>query len=191
MKVTNTFTKWLLLSFLGSWMALFSLQAQPQCCKLLENAEPGITYTFILSDGTNASGVAYIPDFDIYYALIAGASDFPLETFAPDATPLFQTETGFDSRGLWWNSNLGQLEANGFNAFGIHRFDLDANGYALSTGVDVFTGMNQPDMQSCGGLDYDANEILHYDDGMVYRYDREDNSFSQTCSYALCIELRI
>jgi gliding motility-associated-like protein len=183
MKVATTISKLLLLSFLGGWITTSSLQAQNQCCQPLENAEPGISYTFILSDGTNASGVAYNPNFDLYYALIAGNPDYPLETFAPDGTPLFQTETGFDSRGLWWNPNLGQLEANGFNAFGLHRFDLDANGFALNTGVDVFTGMNQPDMQSCGDLDYDANEILYYDDGMIYRYDREDNSFLG--SYAL------
>jgi gliding motility-associated-like protein len=183
MKVITILTKLFFFSFLGGWMTLSSLQAQTQCCKPLENAEPGITYTFILTNGTNASGVAYNPNFDVYYALIAGNSGYPLETFAADATPLFQTETGFDSRGLWWNPLLGQLEANGFNAFGIHSFDLDANGFALNTGVNVFTGLNQPDVQSCGDLDYDANEILYYDEGMVHRYDREDNSFLG--SYAL------
>ena len=52
---------------------------------------------------------------NIYYAVIAGNSSFPLETFDATGVSLYQTNTGFDCRGLWWNPNLNQLETNGQN----------------------------------------------------------------------------
>src|SRR6476646_822626 len=72
-------------------------------CTILSDAVQGISYTYVLTDGTNASGVAYNPNFDIYYAVIAGNSGFPYETFNPSGTSLYQTTAGFDFRGLWWN----------------------------------------------------------------------------------------
>jgi hypothetical protein len=68
-------------------------------CTILPNATTGISYTYVLPDGTNASGIAYNPNFDIYYAVIAGNPTFPLETFTPSGMPLYQTTAGFDFRG--------------------------------------------------------------------------------------------
>ena len=50
-------------------------------CNIIPNAIQGISYTFVQSGGTNASGVAYNPNLNIYYTVIAGNSAFPLETF--------------------------------------------------------------------------------------------------------------
>lgn len=146
-------------------------------CVILPNAVPGISYTYVQTGGTNASGVAYYPDSALYYAVIAGNSGFPMETFDINGVSLYQTTTGFDFRGLWWNKNTNQLEGNGFATFGLWTPDLDVNGYALSTGTSIFTGQNQPDVQSCGDYDDCANEILYYLNGSIYRYSRATNAF--------------
>lgn len=156
------------LTFIG----FFGQSAHAQCCQPIPNATPGISYTYILTNGTNASGVAYNPNFDYYYALTAGNPGFPLETFTSAGVAVYQTNTGFDSRGLWWNPTLGQLEANGFNNLGWWNFAINASGHALNTGTQLFTGQFQPNSQSCGDLDYDANEVIFYDNGSIYRYDR-------------------
>jgi gliding motility-associated-like protein len=149
-------------------------------CVPIANAVPGITYTYVLGNGTNATGVAYNPNFNIYYCAIAGNSGFPLETFDATGVSLNQTNTGFDMRGLWWNANLNQLESNGYNALGIWNYNLNGTGYALNTGTQVFLGMNQPTVQSVGDYDCGDNEILYYDNGTIDRYDRATNAFVGT-----------
>ena len=147
-----------------------------QCCIPIANTTAGIKYTYVLTNGTNASGIAYNPNFNVYYAVIAGNSSYPLETFDASGNPLFQTTTGFDCRGLWWNPNLGQLESNGYNTYGLYKFDINGSGYASGTGSTVFTGQKQPNVQACGDYDYDNNEIIYYGNNSIYRYDRTTNN---------------
>jgi gliding motility-associated-like protein len=146
-------------------------------CLPLVNAVPNISYTYIQAGGTNASGVAYNPLASLYYCGIAGNITFPLETFDACGNALYQTNTGFDLRGLWWNPALNQTEGNGYNTTGVWTWNLDPSNYALNTGAPIFVGNNQPNAQSCGDLDYDANEIIYYDGGSIYRYDRATNAF--------------
>ncbi len=149
-------------------------------CTIIPNASPGITLTYVSTGGTNATGVAYNPNLDLYYAAIAGNSGFPLETYDGTGSPLYQTSTGFDMRGLWWNFNLGTLESNGYNAFGIWQYNLNGSGYALNTGTLVFSGMNQPNTQSVGDYDCVANEIVYYNAGTIQRRDRASNALLGT-----------
>jgi len=146
-------------------------------CSILTDAVQGISYTYVQGSGTNASGVAYNPNFNLYYAVIAGNSAFPYETFDPTGVSLYQTNAGFDFRGLWWNPNTNQVEGNGYFDNGLWTSDLDVNGYAQNTGTNLFTGQNQPDAQSCGDYDYDADEIIYFFNGSIYRYDRSTDAF--------------
>jgi len=146
-------------------------------CTILDTAVQSISYTYVQGGGTNASGVAYNPDFNIYYAVIAGNPGFPYETFDATGVSLYQTIPGFDFRGLWWNPNTSEVEGNGFDTYGLWTSDLDINGYALSTGTNLFIGLHQPDVQSCGDYDYDANEIIYYFNGNIFRFDRSTDTF--------------
>lgn len=141
-------------------------------CEFINPAVPDISLTFVGVDGTNASGVAYNPDDSLYYALIAGNAGYPLETFSKTGAPLSQAVIGFDSRGLWWNPEQHQAEINGYDAGGLYIPDMDPNGYLLGTGTNPFTGMNQPNSQSCGAFDWGDNEIIYFNSGVIHRYDR-------------------
>ncbi|MCY7410075.1 MAG: T9SS type A sorting domain-containing protein [Chitinophagales bacterium] len=154
---------------------LFTTHSSFSQCTILTNAVQGISYTYVTINGTNASGVAYNPTLNIYYAVTAGNPGFPFETFTPAGTSLYQTNAGFDFRGLWWNPNTNQLEGNGYYTYGLWKSNLDINGYALNTGTNLFIGQFQPDAQSVGDYDYDANEIIYYFNGFIYRYDRNTN----------------
>jgi hypothetical protein len=149
-------------------------------CTPLTTAVPGVSLSYVGSGGTNASGVAYNPNQKIYYAAIAGNSSFPLETFDDSGVPLSQTSTGFDVRGLWWNPNLNTLEANGYGTRGLWSFNLDASGYALNTGTQLFTGNNQPNSQSVGDLNYVDNEIWYYNSGSITKRNRATNALIGT-----------
>lgn len=146
-------------------------------CTLLPNAIPGITLTYQSTNLLNCSGVAYNPLRGLYYAVRAGNPGFPLETWSSIGTQLFSTSAGFDYRGMWWNPNTSQMEANGYSNRGIWRANLNANGYALNTGTTLLAA-NQPNTQACGDYDDGANEIIYYNgSGRIYRYSRTNNAF--------------
>lgn len=145
-------------------------------CVLLANATPGITLVHQNTNCFNNSGVAFNPNLGLYYGVRAGNSAFPLETWTATGVPLYQTSAGFDWRGMWWNPTTNQLEGNGYSTSGIWKADLNGSGYALNTGTTIFSGMNQPDAQSCGDLDWQAYEILYYFNGTIYRYSRTTNA---------------
>ncbi len=146
-------------------------------CTILPIAVQGISLTYVQAGGTNASGVAFNPNLNLYYAIIAGSPVFPYETFDAAGNPLYQTNGGFDFRGLWWNPNTNQVEGTGYFNFGLWTSDLDGSGNALNTGTLIYPGQNQPDAQSCGDYDCEADEIVFYFNGAISRYARSNGSF--------------
>ncbi|MFN8396748.1 MAG: T9SS type A sorting domain-containing protein [Bacteroidia bacterium] len=145
-------------------------------CNILPNAVAGLILDYQSTNLLNCSGVGFNPIMGRYYAVRAGNPSFPLETWTSTGTQLYTTSAGFDWRGMWWNPNTNQLEGNGYFNTGLWRADINGSGYALSTGATLFTGMAQPDAQSCGDYDYAANEIVYYFNGRIYRYSRTTNA---------------
>ena len=176
-KITSKKSKFILRFLLVAMCSFFlkSENARAQCT-VVANAVPGVTLTYVQGGGTNATGVAFNPTLSLYYAAIAGNTGFPLETFSATGAPLFQTNTGFDMRGMWWNPNTNQLESNGYNTGGIWKYNLNASGYALNTGISIFTGMNQPTAQSNGDYNCADNEIVYYNAGAIMRRNRTTNA---------------
>lgn len=166
MRKIYTFFLLLLLSFGLAWGQ----------CNILPNAVAGLVLDYQSTNLLNCSGVAFNPVMGRYYAVRAGNPAFPLETWTSSGTQLYTTSAGFDWRGMWWNPNTNQLEGNGFFNTGLWRADLNGSGYALNTGAQIFTGMAQPDAQSCGDYDYVANEVIYYFSGRIYRYSRATNA---------------
>ena len=146
-------------------------------CTIIPNATPGPVLTYTAAFGTNATGVAFNPNFNLYYACIAGNPGFSYGTFSTAGVNLYQTNTGFDFRGLWWNPNTNQVEGTGFSNFGLWTSNLNGSGYALNTGTLIYPGQNQPTVQSVGDLDYCANEMLFFNAGTVSRYSRPTGAF--------------
>lgn len=146
-------------------------------CSTLVNAVPGITLP--ATNPNNNSGVAWNPNAKYYYGVRAGNPTFSLETYDASGNLLNTTTAGYDHRGMWWNPNTNQLEGNGYNAVGICFNSLDASLFASSTWANLLPA-NQPNAQSCGDYDWNADEIIYYYSGSIYRYSRATNALIAT-----------
>lgn len=135
----------------------------------------------VILDGINVdhSGIAvgYNPDEQLYYAGDGGGTYGNLITFNNTglevAAGIF---CGYDFRGVWWNPNTSELEANSYASVGIRECDLDASEYALNTG-EIILPSGQPNIQSQGDYDWDADEIIYYFNGEIYRYSHVTGAF--------------
>ncbi|NLO01359.1 MAG: HYR domain-containing protein, partial [Bacteroidales bacterium] len=132
-------------------------------------AAPGIT---LPNAPTNQAGVAYNPDKKLYYAVRAGNPTYTLYTYDESGNQVAESTAGFDFRGLWWNPNTSSLEGNGYIGNGYRKVDLDANGYALSTGTTDPASNYQPNSQSQGDYDYDLDEVIYCYNNTIYRTSR-------------------
>ncbi|WP_299459906.1 hypothetical protein [uncultured Microscilla sp.] len=130
--------------------------------------------TFKGSRGSNASSVVYHPDKQMYYSVIAGSYRYPLETFDSQGKSIYQARAGMSTRGMWWNPQTKQLERNVKK--GIAATQLSQDGYATSDDLKVIlkADLHQPNGNSCGVYDPDADEILYYSYEKIYRYSRKD-----------------
>jgi hypothetical protein len=137
-------------------------------------AAPGIT---LPNAPTNQAGVAYNPDENLYYTVRAGSSGYTLYTFDETGTQVAANTANFDFRGLWWNPNTSSLEGSSFAANGYRRVDLDANGYALSTGTNDPASNDQPDSQSQADYDYALDEVIYYNNGSIYKTSRTTGAY--------------
>jgi len=144
-------------------------------CQPAATASLVLTLTGTVGGTENRSALAYNPLLGLYYSVNAGNADYPLDTYAEDGSLAGTVPSGFDYRGAWWDPGGARLLGNGFASLGIFEQDLQAGtGLPLGTGTVVLSG-NQPDVQSIGDLDTDANEIIYYYLGSIHRYSAPTN----------------
>lgn len=152
----NLFTTLLLLLFAAVSVSRVSAQ---QVFELVTQGE----------SGSNGAAVAWHPGKKLYYAVFAGNPAFPLEVFDAKGNHKFESEAGFDVRGLWYNPKTDELQGNGYGDAGWFTISLDASGEPIG-GQSVIEGQNQPDPQSVGALNPAKGEVLFYNDGVVTLY---------------------
>ena len=146
-------------------------------CTILSNAITGTVTLETAGGSTTRSGVAYNPIKDLYYSVNAGTGTFPCETYsATGGASVASVGPGGDYRGLWWNSNLDELEGNAFGNGGVMQQDLNGTtGYAV-TGISTVLTANQPNSQSIGDYDDENNEIIYFDNGSIFIKNRANNA---------------
>jgi hypothetical protein len=83
--------------------------------------------------GTNAAGVAYHPDFKYLYFAMAGNADYPLYVYDGEGQYVDDVTGGIDFRGIWYNPDTKQLEANAYNDDEVYTITLNDKG--IPTGV--------------------------------------------------------
>lgn len=171
MKITN-----LLKIFATIFCALgsSSIFAQPYATSVSD-----ITLTSV--NGGTRGGVAYNPNDDIFYCGIAGNPTFTFQTYDGTGTMLSSIITNIDTRGIWWNPNLDQLEMNTFNGQGVYVKPLDAAGWATVANTVIQGPTNlQPNVQSCGHYDYVNDHFVYYDANAITRVSRATNTIVST-----------
>jgi hypothetical protein len=152
----NLFSTLLLLLFVSVSVSRVSAQ------QVIELAMQG-------ESGSNGASVAWHEGKKMYYAVFAGNAAFPLEVFDAKGNHKFESEAGFDVRGLWYNPKSGELEGNGYGEIGWFTIAINTSGEPIG-GQTVIDGQNQPDPQSVGALNPAKGEVLFYNDGVVTLY---------------------
>lgn len=142
-------------------------------------AKEQISYTFKASEGTNAVAVAWNSDKQVYYTLIAGNSDYPLETFSSTGSFLYTQAASVDARGLWYNSTTKTLEGNGAGEKGYFSMSIGSNLKPNAPEITI-VGQNQPDFNSVGAFDVKKKKIYYYQDGTISIYSQKKGKLVST-----------
>lgn len=154
--------------------------------QLIDHPKSSLILQFKQEDGTNGAAVAYNPIKELYYAVIAGNGDFPIEVFDVNGNNLYQTNAGNDLRGIWWNPSTKALEGNGYGDIGLVSFAMDNNGFPSLGSNTIYEGGNtQPNGQSVGVLDTKKKQVAYYSEGAVYWYKRANGAFSKKLNLTL------
>lgn len=137
---SKLFSLFLLLSLIGP----ATLRAQAP----LADAKFAFSYHFQSGDGTNASGITYVPGADVYVTAIAGNVEYPLEVFDREGKTIASQTVGLDIRGLWYNPKTNQLEANTYGNSGWYSVSIDSRGVPTGDWQSLLHGMYQPTEQA-------------------------------------------
>jgi len=109
----------------------------------------------------NGASVVWHPVLKKYITARAGNISYPMDVF--DANGVKQNEekieTGFDIRGMWYDTKRKRLMVNGYSTSGWGWFSISKKGLPDSVHV-LFEGMNQPDEQIAGCYNPLRDQVL-------------------------------
>ena len=147
--------------------------------QLINNPKASLSLALKSTGGTNASGITYDPSRQLYYTVVAGNSEFPLEVFKSSGKLLYSGTAGNDLRGIWWNTKTQSLEGNCYDEGGIVKIGLSDNGSTSIGNTTIFEGSHQPHGNTCGVYDSKKKEIYYYSGGSIHVYKRKTGAFSK------------
>ncbi|MEO8068379.1 MAG: T9SS type A sorting domain-containing protein [Flavobacteriales bacterium] len=153
------------------------VDASAQCTPATSTVTGPVLRGSIGLGGTeNRTGIAFNPVAGLYYSVNAGSGTYPVDTYDASYNLVDSIAQGYDYRGAWWNPLTSQFQGNGYSGSGIFVQSL-AGGtqHPLGTGSVLLSGP-QPDAQACAAFDSDANEIVYYFSGSIYRYSGATNT---------------
>jgi hypothetical protein len=162
MKIRNY---WIVLILFA--MGLSNAIAQPVLHSI---AELKMSLAFTDKSGTNGAAVAFNPSEKVYYAVMAGSEEFPLEKFDIFGNSIISAKAGIDVRGMWWNPKTKSLEMNAYGDYGYYKIELKENGDPMGIASKLVFGQNQPSEQSSAAFDPVKQQLFFYDNGVIYTY---------------------
>jgi hypothetical protein len=155
------------------------------------NPTQSISLQITGESGTNSGGVAYNPIFNLYYTVISGNADFPLEIFSQDGSPYNQDSAGFDLRGIWYNSEFNTVEANLYQYHDIIEFLIDDDNGVIFDPAEVLWELPVGDEQSA--LAYNSEDkfyvLYDYQAGVIVEFDSEIGEIQREIEIELPVPL--
>lgn len=167
-------------------MALTTLNAAYSQKTPVTASAADMSMSFVQSNGTNGSAVAYNPNLKLYYIAIAGNVEYPLEVKDAQGKALYELSTGVDLRGLWYNSSKNRLEGNQYGG-GLFALPLDQRGYPTSEVITITENTFPEYDQACAVFD-GKNLLYYYTDGILYRYSAKNNKPKGEVTLALPVD---
>lgn len=158
-------------------LPLFFLSAIISSCskKIVEKTEATIELKYEMKEGINGMAVAYNPEKKLYYAALGGKTSYPMEVFDKNGKRLSGNKLNIDVRGVWWNNELKQLEANTYRRKGestVLVLRVDENGNFNGDNISITNENIQPNRQAVGVYDFKNKHLLFYSYGKVYKVNR-------------------
>jgi hypothetical protein len=122
--------------------------------------------------GTRGASVCWNPVTKKYYAAFAGNTQFPMGVFTAGGVRVsgISLTTLEDIRGIWYDPVKKLLMANGYDDIGWISYTLDKTGIPIDYKT-IFSGMNQPGVQSVGAYDARLKLIFFLDKSRVMLYE--------------------
>ena len=105
-----------------AWLLIMAAFAQPKT----PSGKP-LKLELQSDGGTNGCAVVWNPEKKLYYTVIAGNVDFPIDVFSETGKWISTHASGVDNRGLWYNTKSGKLEARS-NDGQLFAYSLNENG---------------------------------------------------------------
>jgi hypothetical protein len=173
--------KFISLFIVISIVGYFSSSAQ----NLMEESEIVVTLNMEGTSGNNGTAVIYNQEKEIYYAAFAGNSAFPLELFDKYGKHLYEVETGFDVRGLWYNPKQKRIEGNAYSGVGIYYKTLNARGYPDDNAFPILENVEVPSPNIVGTFNPKKKVIYYLFDKSIMILSSKDHSLLKS------IELQI
>ncbi len=115
--------------------------------------------------GTNGSVVTYNAAKGLYYTIIAGNADYPIDVFDANGNWKTYIDAGQDMRGLWYNTATNSLEGNNTDG-DLYSWGLDSKGLPGNNPKSLYKNVPVQNLQC---VDYNFNGMIYqYYEGMVY-----------------------
>ena len=114
--------------------------------------------------GTSGCAVVWNPKTQMYYSIIAGNTDYPIDVFDKTGKWLSQTPSGVDSRGMWCDAKSGKLGGRAFDG-SIVEWSMADGG---KPGTAKVVGKMNVDGQYVGT--FGKGYIYLYRDGAIEKY---------------------
>jgi len=125
-------------------------------------------------DGTRGASVVWYPSQRKYYTSFAGNADFPMAVFDESGNRLSDASLSamLDTRGIWYNSSMDKLCANGYSETGWVKYALDVQGIPQTANVFI-DSLHQPDEQSVGTYNPGDDEVWFLAGTDIWTYNPE------------------
>ncbi|MBL6964040.1 MAG: hypothetical protein ISR55_09455 [Bacteroidetes bacterium] len=149
---------------------------------LMQGAEVVVTFIMKGDNGNNGTAVTYNPKHDIYYAAFAGNSVFPLETFDKYGKHIDRVKTGFDVRGLWYNSKSKRIEGNAYDGAGLYYKTLNSSGFPDDYAYPIIENNEMPNSNSVGAYSPKKKEIYYLFGKEIKVYKRKNYEYKGSIS---------
>lgn len=166
------------IAFLLLFIVSLTSSAVAQKSPVIGTLRNDVSLSFEGYDGTNSCVVTWNPDKQLYYAVFAGNAEYPLETFAADGTLRDAGIVGVDTRGLWYNPALHQLEGMSYDG-GYFKTVLDNTGIPQSPVYINETAVTGGE-QSVWQFNTTSGETYKYVDGNIYAYSKKKFKLKST-----------
>jgi hypothetical protein len=131
------------------------------------------------TSGKNGMAVAYNPENQYYYAIIGGNSSFPVEVFDKNGDHLYETNTGFDSRGLWYNIKEKRLEGKSYGNE-IYYYTLNSEGFPVRVDKAKVSSLKDAGEQNVAIYDEKSNQIIVFNNGKLYFYSAKNGKLKKS-----------